>query len=421
MTEEIHPAWSHSSNIYEVNIRQYTPEGTFVAFQKHLPRLKDMGVEILWFMPVTVISIHGRKGTLGSYYAVADYKKINPEFGSIQDFTNLVEDAHRLGFKIIIDWVANHSGNDNVWIAEYPGFYEYDDQGQIIHPNGWEDVSKLNYANNNMKVAMIDAMAYWIQQCNIDGFRCDMAHLVQLDFWEMAKASLHSVKPGLFWLAECEEPSYHKVFDATYTWKWMHACEEFCTRAISLPSLINTLNEYDQTFPPSAYRVYFTSNHDENSWNGTEYEKFGDAARLFAVFSCTWKGLPMIYSGQELPNYKRLKFFDKDVIDWDNCNLHTFYKTLLSLRLVNPVFSAANLLVTTTILETDQPDKIFLFKKNTSWHECLIILNFSGEQVIFQTTLSGNYEDIFNATSFKLDQNNAITMEAWSYLVLQKH
>ncbi len=418
---ELHPAWSHSSNIYEVNVRQYTAEGTFTAFQKHLPRLRDMGVEILWFMPVTAISVIGRKGSLGSYYAVADYKKVNPEFGSLQDFIELVRDAHKQGFKVIIDWVANHSGNDNVWISEHQEFYEHDDLGQIIHPNGWDDVSKLNYGNEDMQAAMIDAMGYWIKECNIDGFRCDMAHLVQLDFWEKANATLQKVKPGLFWLAECEEPGYHKAFDATYTWKWMHASEDFCKHTISLPTLINTLYEYDQTFPLTGYRVYFTSNHDENSWNGTEYEKYGDAAKLFAVFSCTWNGLPMIYSGQELPNYKRLKFFDKDLIEWNTCNLHSFYKTLLELRIANPVFRASDPLVTTSIIQTDQPDKILLFKRNTSWHEVVIILNFSSEEVNFQTTLSGSYDDIFTRTHVSLDQNNAITMEGWDFLVLEKH
>ena len=416
-----HPLWSHSSNIYEVNTRQYTPEGTFVSFQKHLPRLKDMGVEILWFMPVTPISEVGRKGSLGSYYAVADYKKVNPEFGSFEDFVALVEDAQQQGFKVIVDWVANHSGNDNVWITDHPEYYERDENGHIIHPNGWDDVSKLDFSNNDMQEAMIEAMSFWIRKCNIDGFRCDMAHLVQLDFWEKAAAYLQTIKPGLFWLAECEEPAYHAVFDATYTWKWMHASEEFCKHQLSLPALIQTLYEYDRTFPPNAYRVYFTSNHDENSWNGTEYEKYGDAAKLLAVFSCTWNGLPMLYSGQELPNYKRLAFFDKDAIEWGECTLHTFYKKLFAVRAVNPLLRAADPAVKTSLIDSDQPDKILIFTRSNTTSEVLVILNFSDGAISIITGLTGMFTDIFNDQPVVLEKEMPILINAWDYKVLQKH
>jgi Glycosidases len=306
-----HPSWSYNTNIYEVNVRQYTHEGTFEAFKKHLLQLKDMGVEVLWLMPITPISSKGRKGTLGSYYAVQNYKAVNPEFGSLQDFIELVKYSHDLGFKIIIDWVANHTGNDNVWIDEHPDFFCYE-EGQIVHPHGWEDVSKLNFDNDEMQHAMIDTMRFWIDTCDIDGFRCDMAHLVPLDFWKRARTELQKIKPDQFWLAECEEVNYHDVFDATYTWKWMHATEEFCKDKIGLDNLFSVLKNYNDSFPKDAFRIYFTSNHDENSWNGTEYEKYGDAVKALAVFSCTWNGIPMIYSGQELPNYKRLQFFDKD-------------------------------------------------------------------------------------------------------------
>ena len=268
----LHPEWSYTTNIYEVNVRQYTPEGTFEAFEKHLPRLKDMGVEILWFMPITPISLKDRKGTLGSYYAVQNYTEINPEFGSMKDFKNLVYNAHSLGFKVIIDWVANHTGNDNVWIDLHPDFFAYNEETkEIIHPNGWEDVAKLNYDNKDMQDAMIDAMKFWIATTDIDGFRCDMAHLVTLDFWKKTKAELDKVKPQLFWLAECEERNYHEVFDATYTWYWMHKTEDVLKQNENVVSgFFDVLLHYNASFAQDAFRVYFTSNHDENSWNGTE-------------------------------------------------------------------------------------------------------------------------------------------------------
>lgn len=413
----MHPEWSFSTNIYEVNTRQYTPEGTFKAFGKHLPRLRDMGIETLWFMPITPISMKDRKGSLGSYYAVSDYEKINPEFGTLEDFTELVKNAHSQGFKVIIDWVANHSGNDNIWIDQYPDFYCLDESGQIIHPNGWEDVSKLDHENPLMQEAMITAMAFWIKACDIDGFRCDMAHLVPLDFWRQAKVKLNMVKEGLFWLAECEEPGYHEVFDATYTWKWMHVTEQFYKQQLPLPTLVNTLHEYDATFPSSAFRTYFTSNHDENSWNGTEYEKYGNAAKAFAVFSCTWNGLPMLYSGQELPSHKRLKFFDKDVILWSDCALHHFYKTLLTLHKSNPALWAAEPATSTFIIANSRPDSILIFRRINGLDEIVVVLNLSHEQVILEAPLQGRFRDICSLNDVNLGPD--ITLEGWGYLVLQ--
>ena len=419
-----HPGWSYDTNIYEVNVRQYTRKGTFQAFKKHLPRLKDMGVEVLWFMPITPISIKDRKGTLGSYYAVQNYTTVNPEFGSLQNFIDLVKYAHHLGFKIIIDWVANHTGNDNVWIKEHPDFFCYDDSQQIVHPNRWEDVSKLNYDNQQMQSAMIDAMKFWIDTCDIDGFRCDMAHLVPLEFWRKARTELQRSKADLFWLAECEEANYHEVFDATYTWKWMHATEEFCKKQNDLKSLFALLQQYDISFPKDAFRVYFTSNHDENTWNGTEYEKYGKAAKAFAVFSCTWYGILMIYSGQELPNYKRLHFFDKDQIEWkQQCELHDFYRTLLHMRKTNAALRAADTNVVTYKIETNNDDKIFAFVRKNGGDEVLAILNLSAEIIIleiFNDILNGRFINVFDKDVIDLSEKQNIELQPWNYLVYEK-
>lgn len=419
-----HPDWSFNSNIYEVNVRQYTAEGTFAAFAEHLPRLRDMGIEILWFMPTTPISLKDRKGTLGSYYAVQNYIQTNPEFGSVADFRELVEKAHRLGCKVIIDWVANHTGNDNIWMERHPDFFCYDDHTkQIIHPHGWEDVSKLNFDNNAMQEAMIEAMKFWIMQTDIDGYRCDMAHLVQLDFWRKAKAELAKVKPGLFWLAECEEPDYHQVFDATYTWQWMHKSEEFMKNNGSPEMLFDVLRHYDQSFPRDAFRVFFTSNHDENSWNGTEYEKYGRAAKLFAVFSCTWNGLPMIYSGQELPNRKRLKFFEKDQIEWSaDFELHDFYKILLQLRKNNDALHAGDTSVITWKIATGHDDKIFAFSRSRgNANGILVILNFSPEAVNADLkNINGEYKNVFTDENLVAVTELNVRVEPWGYYVFEK-
>ncbi|HQR91941.1 MAG TPA: alpha-amylase family glycosyl hydrolase, partial [Sediminibacterium sp.] len=322
--------WAKDSNIYEVNIRQYTQEGSFQAFAKHLPRLKDMGVEILWLMPITPISQKERLGSLGSYYACSSYTKINPEFGNLNDFKQLVDTAHQLGFKLIIDWVANHSGWDHHWTFEHPDWYLKDAQGGFTEVNGWKDVIDLDYRQMAMRQAMIKAMQYWVRECGIDGFRCDMAHLVPLEFWLEARMQCDAIKP-LFWLAECDQPSYHQAFDLSYAWNWMHVTEKHVKGEATLNHIHNSLHSYSQ-YPFNATKLYFTSNHDENSWNGTEYEKYGHTAKAWWVFSATWQGLPLIYSGQEIPNKRRLKFFDKDAIDWNQpFTLEPFFKNLLAL------------------------------------------------------------------------------------------
>src|ERR1017187_290907 len=418
----MHPKWSYSANIYEINLRQYTPEGTFGAFLKHLPRLKDMGIKILWFMPVTPISLLGRLGSLGSYYAVKNYTETNQEYGTLDDFKNLVNEAHKLDFKVIIDWVANHSGNDNIWITEYPEFYCYDTNHQIIHPDGWADVSKLNYDIPELRKTMIEAMKFWIEECNIDGYRCDMAHLVPLDFWVEAKKVLCQSKEDLFWLGECEEPDYHEVFDATYTWRWMHASEEFYHGRMNVQSLLTVLYKSVTEFPCIGFRAYFTSNHDENSWNGTEYEKYGDAAKLMAIFCCTWNGIPMIYSGQETANKKRLKFFDKDPIEWDGkFELHDFYKTLLIVHSSNEALRAGDPDILTKIVSHPDDPQIFSYLRKNGNHQVLVALNCSSAEINFQVKeVHGVFRNVFGGRDVNFDHEGSVFLRGWDFLVFEK-
>ncbi|MEO8711161.1 MAG: alpha-amylase family glycosyl hydrolase [Parafilimonas sp.] len=420
MTENIFTnEWKNSANIYEVNIRQYTEEGTFTALAKHLPRLKNMGVKILWLMPITPISKEKRQGSLGSYYACSDYVSINPEFGDLDDFKNLIKQAHDLEMKLIIDWVANHTGLDHHWTKEHPDWYVHDDAGNFTECHGWVDVIDLNYQNKDLRAAMIECMKYWILECDIDGFRCDMAHLVTLDFWVDAKQQCEAVKL-LFWLAECEVPEYHKVFDVTYSWMWMHATEKLVKGFATLQDAKDVLKTY-QDYPQDALKLFFTSNHDENTWNGSEYEKFGDAAKALAVFSFTWTGVPLIYSGQELPNLKRLHFFDKDVIEWNGQQpaLEDFYKRLLMLKSSHAALHAAGNI---HVLPSVYNENIFAFIRCTADSKVLVVFNFSNkDRLQFTLThplLEGNFKHLFSDIMYNLGAVQSFEMQAWEYIVL---
>ena len=415
--------WVHDSNIYEVNIRQYTTEGTFHAFAKQLPRLRDMGVDILWFMPITPISMMKRLGTLGSYYACSDYRAINPEFGNLADFKNLVTQAHQQGFRVIIDWVANHTGWDHRWTREHPDFYKKNHDGQFYDANGWADVIDLDYGNPQLRTAMKDAMQFWIDECDIDGFRCDMAMLVPLDFWVEARTELDARKK-LFWLAECEEPTYHDAFDASYTWALLHKMESYWRKETNIHGLDEVFRYYDKMFPPTGLHAFFTTNHDENSHSGSEYERMGDAVLPFSVCCCTWNGMPMLYSGQELPNKKRLRFFDKDPIAWtDHCALHDFFKTLLNLRKRKKALRGGDPAVRTYRLATNADDKLFAFLRVSDRDQVLVILNLSSDPVaahIEDAMASAVFKDSFSGEMNDLTAGAHFDMKPWDYRVLEK-
>ncbi len=426
--EFLPPDWLPAGNIYEVNLRQYTAEGTFEAFSKALPRLKDMGIAILWFMPITPISLYKRLGTLGSYYACSDYTTTNPEFGTVEDFKRLVGQAHELGFKVMIDWVANHTGWDHRWTREHPEFYRKDHQGNFFDSHGWEDVIDLNYDNSALRQAMMQAMEFWVNECDIDGFRCDMAMLVPLDFWRGARIQLDKLKK-LAWLAECEEIAYHEVFDASYAWKLLHRMEAVWRKdtGIGTPpaALDDVLSYYDKLFPPGAIHAFFTSNHDENSHSGSEYERMGDAAKVFAVLCCTWNGLPLIYSGQEMPNTRRLAFFDKDPIAWTGeYALHDFYKTLLNVRRLNPALRSGDPTMTTHRLRTKMlEDRCFAFLRRKDSDEVLVLLNFSADPLsvpVDELLLKGSFEDIFTGETRDMATAGTIGMPPWGFRVFEK-
>jgi glycosidase len=333
------PSWAKSASIYEVNIRSFTTAGTFKAFKAHLPRLKKLGVKILWLMPIHPISETKRIGSLGSPYAVANYKQVNPDMGTNADFLSLVKAAHAAGFKVVLDWVANHTGWDNVWMSN-PSWYTRNNAGVIQPPNqDWQDVADLNYSNADMRAAMLDAMKYWVTTFDIDGFRCDYANGVPTAAWEEAARQLDAIKP-MFMLAESEgvADELNSAFNANYSWSLLSRLNSVANTSDPDASyLTSTLDSLTYTYENGSFPVTFITNHDQNSWNGTEYERLHGFVNRFSALYFTVPGMPLIYSGQEVGFKRRLQFFDKDSITWPkSSSMTTFYTKLVSLKTKNP-------------------------------------------------------------------------------------
>ena len=413
-----HVGWSKNLSIYEVNIRQYTPEGTFNAFAEHLPRLKELGTDILWLMPIHPIGEKTRKGSMGSYYAVKDYYGINPEFGTEEDFRNLINKIHELEMYVIIDWVANHSAWDNNLIDNHPEWYSKNENGEIISPvDDWTDVADFNFEVPEMRAYMIDALKYWVKEFNIDGYRCDVVWATPFDFWDDARLELDKIKP-VFMLAEANEPELHdKAFDMTYGWDMHHLWNDIAQGKRNVNDLANQFETEKTKYKSSDYRMYFTSNHDENSWKGSVYERMGDAAEAFAVLSFTMPGMPLIYSGQEACLNKKLLFFEKDTINWEKeCCLKDLYTALLKLKKENPALWNGDFGGSMERIATTADDKIFAFSRVKDEHKVITILNLSPENVEFELTdaIDGtNLTELFSNEEFA----SKYTLEAWGYKV----
>ena len=433
-----------NSVVYELNIRQATVEGTFAAAEQYLPELKEMGVDIVWLMPISPIGVLDRKGSLGSYYSIIDYKAINPEFGTMEDFQSFLNTAHDLGLKVIIDWVANHTSRDaNWWNEGKKEWYVMDWEKDLpIVEYDWTDIAKLNYENEEMRLAMIDALKFWVEM-GIDGYRCDVAMNVPGDFWAEAWKQVREINPDVYLLAEGEETWLHESgFDATYAWELHHIFNAMAkggseTKNVAGDGTIKTdakyvkdLKEYlerdDQKYPAPAMRLMFTSNHDENSWAGTEFERMGDAHKTFAALTFVLpKSQPLIYTGQEIGLNRRLAFFEKDsieeLVDLEyGKEFRDFYKKLAAFRHNNSVLAAgAN--VAPVVYVEDAPEAVLAFTRENEDNKVLCIFNFSAEAQTL--TLSENAAGAYNCLCGETREYNAgdvVELEPWAFMLLAR-
>ncbi len=418
-----HPEWSKNANIYEVNLRQFTDEGTIIAFLEQMPRLRNMGVDILWFMPIYPIGEKNRKGTLGSYYSVQDYEAVNHEFGYIDEFTKMVELAHILGMKVIIDWVANHSAWDHAWVTEHPEWYDKDSDGKMYSPFGWSDVVQLDYENQDLRRAMIEAMKYWLVEADIDGFRCDVAGLVPTEFWDAARAELNKIKP-VFMLAEAEKDELLiNAFDMDYGWDLHHISNLIARGDTTANALEGYFINQKMYFPKGAYKMNFTSNHDENSWNGTVYERYGKGYKTFAVLMATVPGMPLIYTGQESGLDKRLEFFEKDIVEWADYSLQDFYRILLNTKKANKALWNGDFGGELNRVKTNNDEAVFIFTRQKEDDAIFVILNLTGTKQ--NITLPGNdyigtFSNIFDGEKVTFIEGHQLLLDPWEFRVYER-
>lgn len=449
-TQEIEPFTSEITEnaiIYEANIRQYSPEGTFNAFTKDIPQLKELGVKIIWVMPIFPISQTKRKATggddskfasempkeeqskyLGSYYAVSDFKKINPEFGTIEDFRKMVKTAHENGIYVILDWVPNHTGWDHIWIKEHPEFYTQNEKGEIVDPTnpetgkswGWTDVADLNYDNQELRKTMTADMLHWIKNENIDGFRCDVASNVPTDFWQQAIPTLRKEK-NIFMLAEAWQPELLKdnLFDMYYSWDGHHTMNDIAKGKKTVADWDTYMGKSAKQYESNDIAMNFVDNHDENSWNGTIKERMGDASEIMMALSYMTPGIPLIYSGDEYDLDYRLKFFEKDSIpkvkgkNWD------IFKTLGKLKEENVALNGGKNKASYKKIKTSSNDKILAFEREKEGEKIIFIGNLSKNNQDFTIDLEGNFKNVYTNANFSLNKNQKIQMESWKFVILQ--
>jgi len=425
--------WIKNNVVYEVNTRQFNSGGTFKSFMPEIPRIKALGVDVLWFMPVYPIGQLNRKGGLGSYYSIKNYHEISPEFGTMDDFKATVNAAHAQGMKVILDWVGNHTAWDHPWVTEHPDWYVHDSTGKIVTPWDWTDVAQLNFKNPELRKAMIAEMQFWVDQCNIDGFRCDVAFLVPRSFWEEARIALEKDKP-LFMLAEMENnkdidpspPGYmEKAFDAYYGWT-LHSASADCAKGkITGREFVNKFTEARALFPAKAMMLSFLSNHDENTWNGTIEEKYADKWQVFSVLNYTLQNsLPLIYNGEEANNTKRLLFFEKDPItSWSDTSRYAWYRTMNHLKHTHPALQNGAWGAKEEVLKvTGGDENIYAFRRTGEGQTVTVIVNLSSKQQWIQSvgdrTLNGTEKTYVKSPVTIKHIGQGMPLDPWGYAVI---
>lgn len=418
------PEWIKNATIYELNIRQFSQEGTFKAVEKQLPRLKKMGIDIIWLMPIHPIGEINRKGSLGSYYSVKDYYGVNPEFGTEEDFRNLVNAIHQQGMYVILDWVANHSSWDNELVKRHPDWYIKSREGKFQSTpwRDYDDIIDFDYSKPELRKYMTEALKYWVKEFDIDGYRCDVASFMPIEFWENARKEMETVKP-IFMLAEAMDKELHrKAFDATYAWELWNVTQNIATQNTSITLLTEGyIAEHISIFPKEGIRMNFTDNHDKNSWEGNQYQNFGESLPAMMVLMTMMDGMPLVYNGQEAGLNRSLQFFEKDPIEWKKHENEVIYTKLFALKHQNQALWNGKWGGEMVRIMNDKTDEVISFVREKNGDKVITIINLSNKEVnvnLDTTFDEGTYKNLFSDEDFKLDKKQNLVMKPWEYLIL---
>jgi len=415
-------AWTADAVLYQINTRQFTPEGTFRAAQKQLPRLATMGVDILWLMPVHPIGEANRKGSLGSPYAVRDYRAVNPELGTEAEFRAFVDEAHRLGLKVILDWVANHSAYDNPLTVSHPEWYTRTPEGALMSPAGtdWSDVADFDYSQPGLRRYMTESLVYWVREFGIDGYRADVAGYVPTDFWETARAELDKVKP-VFMLAEWEQRDLHdRAFDATYGWGWKEAMQRLVKSGEGAGPMRGYYAGQSETWPQAAMRMVYTENHDQNSWDGVAAQIYGPAYEAAIALSFTGPGLPLIYNGQEAGNDRQLQFFERDPIVWREGRHAALFEKLIALKTATPALHNGRFGAPLIEVPTNATADVFAFTRGAAGGRVFAVFNLSprSQAVQFERARHhGTFADALTGEAATFKGGETIDLAPWGYRI----
>jgi cyclomaltodextrinase / maltogenic alpha-amylase / neopullulanase len=417
------PDWVRRGTIYEINVRQFSAEGSFNAVTAQLPRLGALGVDILWLMPIHPIGELHRKGTLGSYYAAKDYLGVNPEFGTEQDLRDLINAAHARGMKVILDWVPNHVSPDNPLTTTHPHFFWRDAQGNLTPPHGtdWTDVVQFDFDAPGLLDYQTDVLLHWVNNYGVDGFRCDVAWGLPTPFWNEVTRRVRAARPDVFFLAEAELPQHQvAAFHVSYGFDLHHAMNAVAQGKKTASGLDDALAKFRAHFPRGSALMVFTSSHDENSWAGTEFERMGAGYEPFAVLTFLLDGVPMIYNGQEVGLDRRLEFFEKDPIVWPSETHPTtkLYQVLTRLRREHPALHTG---APMRRLDTTDNAALYVVERSAGARKVVGIFNLTEKPVradLYDTALAGRWRDVFTGELVDLAALVPLDVKPWHYRVL---
>lgn len=414
------PDWSRDAVLYQINTRHFTPEGTFAAAERELPRLRELGVDILWLMPIHPIGVENRKGTLGSPYSVRDYYAVNPEFGTEDEFRSFIDAAHAQGFRVILDLVANHTAWDNPLRSEHPDWYEKTWNGDFRPTPWWDwsDIIDLDWSQPGVREHIGGAMEHWVREFGVDGYRADVAGYVPVDFWETMRARLDAIRP-VFMLGEVQQTTFHRAsFDATYAWDWHNTSKNVAQGRGNATSFYGYYAENESLWPREAMRLTYIENHDSNAWEGTIYENYGPLLDVMTALSFTGEGVPLIHNGMEACNANRLEFFERDPIDWsqgEDCAYGDLLRDLIAFRDANSALENGRWGARMRPVLTDQPQALLSWVREEDGNKVLGLFNMSGEPV------TATFADGLPAGTYREFRGGEVTWAAGDSVTLPAH